>query len=232
MIMKSTLSRHSGADIAGGRSAFYELLVSVFRHLPDGSLLASIERGEFQGFLARCCELENGRMDEGLDRLTSYQAGIRGRAQEEVLTELSVDRTRILRGTGHPDLRPPYEGLYRGRKGMGDSVLEIRRFYRRAGILPEEDQGESSDYLCVELDFMRQLCGREQDRWLHHGEVLETVTQEEAFLREHLGCWVGDFARAVEKHAMTDFYRGLSLILDAFVVMDREWLERLARQVQ
>jgi TorA maturation chaperone TorD len=224
------LSGVSGADIASGRAAFYDLLVAVFRHLPDQELLGKIGRGEFQGLFARCCELENGRLNAGLALVNAYQAAVRGRPDEEVLTELSVDRTKVLRGTGHPDLRPPHEGLYRSRNSMGDSVLAVRRFYRKAGLLPDETVGESPDYLCVELDFMKLLCLREKDRWLHDGEVRETVAQEEEFLREHLGRWVGDFARAAEKHAATDFYRGFSLILDAFVAMDREWLGELSRK--
>jgi TorA maturation chaperone TorD len=194
--------------------------------------LGRIERGEFQNYLARCCELENGRINAGLDFLTSYQSCIRGRSEEEVLMELSVDRTKILRGTGHPDLKPPYEGLYRSRKSMGDSLLKIRGFYRGAGLLPDETVGESPDYLCVELDFMSHLCRREQDLWHRGEEVRETVAQEKEFLKEHLGQWVGDFARGAEKHAATDFYRGFSLILDAFVAMDLEWLVRLERQLK
>lgn len=230
--MKPTPSGSSGAEIAAGRAALYDLLVAVFRTLPDRELLGKIERGEFQGYLARCCELGNGRFNAGLDLLATYPSRIRGRQEEEILTELSVDRTRILRGTGHPDLKPPYEGLYRGRKGMGDAVLEVRRFYRKAGLMPDETMGESPDYLCVELDFMRHLCLKERERWLREGEVRETVAQEKEFLKGHLGHWVGDFARAVEKHAATDFYRGFSLILDAFVAMDLEWLTRLEGQLR
>jgi TorA maturation chaperone TorD len=221
---KPVLSGAAGAGIAAGRAAIYDLLVAVFRHLPDRDLLMRIERGDFQKFFARCCELENGRLNSGVDLLNSYQSGIRGRAEGEVLTELSVDRTKLLRGTGHEDLKPPYEALYVGKKSMGDSVLAVRRSYRKAGLLPDETVHESPDYLCVELDFMKQLCLREQTQWLHDGRIKETIRQEEEFLREHLGNWVGDFCRAAAKHGLTDFYKGLSLILDAFVGMDKEWL--------
>jgi TorA maturation chaperone TorD len=221
---KPDLSGDAGAGIAAGRAAFYDFLVAAFRHLPDQDLLMKLERGDIQRFFFRCCELANGRLNSGLELLNSYQAVIRGRPEAEVLTELSVDRTKMLRGTGHEDIKPPYEGLYIRNKSMGDSVLEVRRSYRKAGLMPDETVHESPDYLCVELDFMKQLCLREQSQWLHDGGVKETISQEEEFLREHLGAWVGDFCRAVEKHAVTDFYRGFCLILDAFLTMDKEWL--------
>ena len=221
---KPVLSGAAGAGIAAGRAAFYDLLVAVFSHLPDRELFMRIERGEFQDFFARCCELQNGRLDSGVELLDSYRAGIRGRTEGQVLTELSVDRTRILRGTGHEGLKPPYEGLYIRRKAIGDSVLEVRRSYRKVGLLPDETVHESPDYLCVELDFMKQLCLREEEEWGRDGGVRETIRHEEEFLREHLGAWVGDFCGAVVQHGLTDFYKGFALILESFLAMDGEWL--------
>lgn len=231
MRRKPVVSGTAGADMASGRAAFYELLVAVFRRLPDSDLLVKIGRGEFQNLLVRCCELENDRLNSGVQLLTSYRSAVQDRVEEEVLMELSVDRTRILRGTGHPDLKPPYEGLYRRTTGMGESVLEIRNFYRLAGLLPDETNQEAADYLLVELDFMKQLCLREQEQWLNEAGLKETISQEERFLVDHLGHWVGDFCSAVQKHALTDFYRGFSLILDGFVALDREWVTQLSRQI-
>ena len=56
------------------------------------------------------------------------------------------------------------------------------------------------------------------------------VNLEEEFLRVHLGTWVTEFCAAVEKHAATDFYRGLAMILDAYIRTDRKWLQSLARR--
>jgi putative dimethyl sulfoxide reductase chaperone len=229
---KSAITGATGADIAGGRAAFYDLLVAVFDRLPDQALLGKIKKGEFKSFLSRCCELRSGGMDKGLLLLDSYQSGIGGRPDEEVLTELSVDRTKILRGTGHQDMMPPHEGLYRQKDRVGDSVLQVRRFYRKAGLAPDETVHEAPDYLCVELDFMKQLCLREQSLWLDNGEVLETVVQEDAFLKEHPGMWVHDFCARVERHALTDFYRGFSVILAAFMDMERAWLRDLLQKIE
>ncbi|PKN66872.1 MAG: hypothetical protein CVU57_04725 [Deltaproteobacteria bacterium HGW-Deltaproteobacteria-15] len=232
MRRKSVVSGKAGADVASGRAAFYEMLVTVFRRLPDPDLLQKIVKGDFPDFLVRFRELDNDRLNSGVRLLTSYQSSLQGRIDEEVLMELSVDRTRIVRGTGHSDLKPPYEGLYKRRKAAGESVLEVIRFYRMAGLLPDMNNQESADFLFVELDFMKQLCLREQEKWLDDGGLRETITHEEKFLEEHLGKWAGDFCREVEKHASTDFYRGFSLILDGFLTVDKKWLTRLSRQIQ
>jgi len=225
-------------DIASGRAAFYDLLRTVFEHLPSPDLFAKIRDGEFERLLVSYRELGEQGIRAGLDRISSYQVAARERPEEDVLTELAVDRTRILRGTGHAGMKPPYEGLYRKGASFADSVSGVRQFYRKAGLVPDETVTDAADYLCVELDFMKQLCLREETLRLEEGEVGETIAKtiaqtialEEEFLRVHLGNWVGAFCSAVEKHASTDFYRGFALILDAYVRVDRKWLESRIRQ--
>jgi putative dimethyl sulfoxide reductase chaperone len=224
--------------LAAGRAALYDLLVAVFEQLPDRVLLAKIRDGEFQRLLAGYRGLGEQGIRTGLDLISSYQVAIRERTEENVLTELAVDRTRIVRGTGHTDMKPPYEGLYRKGANFGDSVSQVRQFYRGAGLVPDETVTDAADYLCVELDFMKQLCLREETLRAEEGEVGETIAEtiaqtialQEEFLRVHLGNWVGAFCTAVEKHASTDFYRGFALILDAYIRLDRKWLGSRIRQ--
>jgi len=220
-------------DIASGRAAFYDLLIAGFEHLPSRDLLLKIKNGELQHFLMGWRELGDNGFRSGLDMISSYQTAARERAEDEILAELSVDRTGILRGTGHAYMKPPYEGLYRKRGALGDSVLEVNRFYRRAGLLPDEAVLEPADYLCVELDFMKQLCLREerlQRQEKDEKAIAQTITLQEEFLRLHLGQWVGEFCSAVKNHASTDFYRGLALILDAYIRLETKWLRSLVRQ--
>lgn len=94
-------------------------------------------------------------------------------------------------------------------------------------MLPEETVHEPPDYICVELDFMKEICLKEQDQWRSEGDVLMVIATEEAFLTEHLGSWVGEFCQRVEKHALTDFYRGLALILEAVVLTDMQYMGKL-----
>lgn len=221
------------SDIASGRVALYNLLIAVFERPPDHNLLAKIRGGAFEQLLSGYRELGEKGFRAGLDTISSYRVGIKEKSDEAVLTELSVDRTKILRGTGHRDLKPPYEGLYKKGTGFGESVREVRRFYRKAGIVPDETVTEAADYLCVELDFMKQLCLREKTLRLREGEleqaIAQTIALQEEFLRMHLGAWVGAFCSAVKKHASTDFHRGFAFILDAYIRTEREWLQLAIR---
>jgi TorA maturation chaperone TorD len=216
--------RASRAGIADARAKIYDLLLGIFSHLPDQQLLNKIRGDDINNVLNTLSELNSARCRSGLDFIHSYQSAIKSRPDDEVLTELSVDRTKILRGTGHPDLKPPYEGLYKEGRDVGQSLLEVKRCYREAGMLPDETVHEPPDYICVELDFMKQLCLKEQDQWRSGGDVLKVIGTEETFLTEHLGSWVGEFCQQVERHALTDFYRGFALILEAVVLTDMQYL--------
>jgi len=218
--------RASRAGIAGARAKIYDLLLGIFSHLPDQQLLNKIRGDDINNVLNTLSELNSARCRSGLDFIHSYQSAIKSRPDDEVLTELSVDRTKILRGTGHPDLKPPYEGLYKEDRDVGQSLLEVKRCYREAGMLPDETVHEPPDYICVELDFMKQLCLKEQSHWLSDGDITETIATEVAFLTEHLGSWVGEFCQQVERHALTDFYRGFALILEAVISTDMQYLRQ------
>lgn len=229
---KKGMGRLSMAAMAGARAKIYGLLVEVFSQLPDQAFLAKIKGNNLRNLLNTLSDMGSAKFRSGLDYIHAYQSLIKNRPDEEILTELSVDRTRILRGTGHQGLKPPYEGLYKGDQVVGESLLEVKRFYRDAGILPDDSVHEAEDFLCVELDFMKQLCLRERDQWKSDGEASVTVATEDKFLREHLGSWAGQFCKRVEKHALTDFYRGFALILEAVVLTDIQYLHELVNSVE
>ena len=85
------------AETAGGRAKLYDLLVGVFGRLPDKNLIVQIRRRSFQNLLDSCYGVDNSGFRAGVDYVKSYQANTELKSDEEILTELSVDRTRILR---------------------------------------------------------------------------------------------------------------------------------------
>ena len=155
------------AAVAAGRAAVYELFVSVWERLPDRILLDRIKNGDFPGLLSGFGGLRDKGFRRGLDAISAYGSTIRKRAAKEVLEEPlgrpDEDTQRNGPSRRETSLRGP---LHEHKEVRGNSVLEVQRFYRKAGLVPDEAVPEPADYLCVELDFMRQLCLREGDRRL------------------------------------------------------------------
>ncbi len=89
----------------------------------------------------------------------------------------------------------------------------------------EDDAGEPSDFLFVELDFIKRLCLREVEAWSSGGDGSTTQALELQFLSEHPGRWTGAYCANAEKHARTDFYRGFLAVLDTFIEAEMAYLE-------
>lgn len=212
---KPTQPPQALAEMAGARSHMYELMVGVFNQLPDEAFLKKIDTHEFENRF---------REFSGVVHIRDYRLWMEKNTAETIINELSVDRTRILRGTGPKDLKPPHEGCYAIDCDLGSAAIQLKCFYRTAGLMPDTTVCESPDYLCVQLDFMKHLCQREQRLRSSRRDVTENVTCQKAFLKEHLGSWVGDYCKQVQKHALTDFYRGFALILNDFIKRDMEYL--------
>jgi TorA maturation chaperone TorD len=202
-------------EMAGSRSHMYELMVRVFNQLPDEAFLKKIESLEFENLF---------REFSGAAHIRDYRLWMEKNSPETIINELAVDRTRILRGTGPKDLKPPHEGCYTTDCGLGSAAIQVKCFYRTAGLIPDTTVCEPPDYLCVQLDFMKHLCRREQRLRSSNRDVTENVACQETFLKKHLGRWVGEYCEQVQKHALTDFYRGFALILNDFITRDMEYL--------
>ncbi len=207
----------AAAEMAGARSNVYDLMIQMFNRLPDEDLLEKIKTGVFEEMFNRF---------DGVAYLKSYRSKTQTLPPETILNELAVDRTRILRGTGPKDLKPPYEGCYKLDGDLGSAAANVKCFYRAAGLLPDERVPESPDYLCVQLDFMKHLCLQEQKRWSSGPDPAETIAHEKAFLNDHLGSWVGNFCHRVRTHAATDFYRGVAMILKGYIDLEIDYLQK------
>lgn len=218
------------AAAAKSRAGVYALLVRIFAHLPGPDLVAELGDPSFDAFLDACCGVGNFRLREGASRAKSYCAHhIVAHPSAAVIESLSVDRTALLRGAWGGSLKPPHESLYTKAQDELTTIRAVRASYRAAGLLPEDDIGESVDYLGVELDFMYRLCMREIETYGEGGDFRATVIDEDSFLADHLGRWVGDFCREAEKSARTELYAGFIMILDGFVQAEKEYLKDLRR---
>ena len=116
---------------------------------------------------------------------------------------------------------PPYGSVYLDgeRQIMGKSTLEVRNNYREAGLDISTDFRNPPDHIAAELEFMYFIIFKEIEA-LENSDVDTTIDyleKQRAFLNEHLGAWVSEFAAFVEQKAESKFYRNLAKATKVFI---------------
>jgi TorA maturation chaperone TorD len=210
---------------AGLRAGVYGLLAGVMGSIPDKRLVSMIKSDDIIDLFKRVGNNQMQDYRESVDLIRAYGTEIEDRSADEVLQELAVDRTRIVRGTGPRELKPPYEGAYRTNGKSGESILQLKTFYRAAGLHPDDTMNESPDFLGMELDFMRQMCMKEKALRDKHEGSLRVLKIEEQFLRNHLGFWVAEYCHTAGRYAKTGFYRGFLKLMEIFLAADKAFIE-------
>jgi putative dimethyl sulfoxide reductase chaperone len=214
--IRVVMSAERWATLAGSRSRIYGMLAAAYNRLPDESLVE------------RLASLDTGGHDwppelaDGLDLIEGFSRSRSGKPLDERATELSVERTRLLRGLkpgyGPP---PPYEAVYAGSDGQPrmQATAAVAKAYAEAGVGLPEGLKEQPDYIGLELDFMRHLTEREARAWAegNRDEAVRIVEKERRFLEEHLARWVPRFCEVMDRAARLDYYRGIARMTGRFV---------------
>jgi len=205
------------------REVAYSLLARLFGEEPDPDFLRELHRR--QVFMTFLYADENPEVREGTQRVAAHLAELETLG-EDGFEALRWDYTRLFIG---PDRlpAPPWESAYLTEERLlfQESTLEVRRAYRKYGLLPRNFPHEADDHIGFELEFMARLCRLAADE---EGTPREQVLADQrAFLHEHLQRWVPAFARDVEAHATTGFFRGAAGLLKGFLEADAAFMDRL-----
>jgi TorA maturation chaperone TorD len=116
-------------------------------------------------------------------------------------------------------LAAPYGSVYleKGRRVMGDSTIEVARFYRQEGL--EVDVSEPPDHIAIELEFLSFLAKKEAraaadglDEEAEHYRLVQT-----RFLEGYLQPWLPVFCQAVRTGTDNRFYLALADCLDGWI---------------
>lgn len=199
-------------DRATERLASYNLFSYFFLALPDEEFVRKIMSLEFE-------QREDQKGQRGIELIRQYILNSRLKILAAVLQELSIDRTRLLRGLTEDGPRPPYESLYL-ELPPADVISSLNTFYAKVDCGVSNDTHESSEQIGIELNFMRELCARELTALQEDSSRVEisVISQlQQDFLGRHLGRWAGLFAEEMLKYAQTDFYRGVGSLLKDFI---------------
>lgn len=203
------------------RVEVYNFLLGACASIPDSMFFESITSSSFTESLKTFQNLKDKRIAKGADLILQFLAENKDTSSEKVIEAIGVDRTKIIRIPHLAGLRAPYESQYIKTKSASVILLDLKKTYLAAGFSPE-NSGESLDFICVELDFLRLLNQKIADG----GAPAEaTLILQKSFLADHIGRWLDDYCQAALPHAETKFYQGWLTLLGGFLKLEQEYLD-------
>ncbi len=216
--------------LAKARRNLYGLLSTAYIQLPEKNILELKWESalELLRYPQKADKEALTQIRNGLNLVKSY--GLKkSQSDAEVLINISKDWTRLLRGVVRDGILPPYESIYRPERGQKKPAQEINRLFSEIGIQVPEEWHQPSDYIGVELDFMRLLCEREEQQRekMERDALCEVLKLEGSFLEEHLALWVPLFCEKMFQQAREDYYRGISRLTTGLVSYDRTYVRAI-----
>ncbi len=138
---------------------------------------------------------------------------------------LEIEYARLFVGP-YGLMAPPYGSVYLedGRQVMGDSTMHAMAMYAEAGLDVAETFNDAPDHIAAELEFVHFLIFKSVAA-LGDGQVesaMRYLDMRRAFLENHLGAWIWDFARQIEENTETPFYRNLAKATRTYIQKDLE----------
>jgi TorA maturation chaperone TorD len=209
-----------------GEMLLFGLLGKVLYAQPDKSWLQSLIDEDV--FAEVPFGGEQPDVVRGLELLAQWSAGSREGISDDTFLDLRADYTSLFVGTGRV-LAPLWESVYfsEARMVFQEETIQVRKWYRRFNLEPEKLNAEPDDHIGLEIAFVSHLANLALQA-LDQGDdarLEELLAAQRQFMSEHLLRWGPSFCDLVEKHAKTDFYRGLARLTLGALRASAAWLE-------
>lgn len=207
--------------------------MEVFQGIPEDQLTAEAYR-----LLSACFCLPQKELfvQEGLfknltsiiSQVCSEAAPYASRMEQSFLDtteeELKIEYARLF--VGPYELKaPPYGSVYLDgeRRLMGESTLEVIRFYEKAGLAMDQDSKEPPDHISLELEFMYYLTYKEVEALKKFDEkrALDIREVRKDFLNRFLKPWIPSFCDKMKESTDNLYYRALADCLFTFINSER-----------
>lgn len=195
--------------IVEARKKIYSLLSSLFLGPPTHSLLQIIH-SDFDN-------AAKGDLHEFLDQALKDFIGACRMTDAQMLAR-EYNNLFLIPVGGYV---APYESVFLderllGNKKvsgllMGPSAIDVKKWYRQAGMEISDDAKELPDHIGIELRFMAHLCEKELEAETNGdlGLVFKINDTQLGFLETHLTKWIGPFVEKVQSNTKSKFYIAL-----------------------
>jgi TorA maturation chaperone TorD len=196
-------------QVLTGEMLTFALLGRAFYVYPDQAWIQSLATEEV--FAQAPFAETRPETVEALALLQRWSGG----ASPSAFDDICSDYTRLFIGPGKV-LAPPWESVYfsEDRLTFQESTLQVRGWFRRFGLESDKLHHEPDDHIGLEFEFVAHLArcallALEQNDEARYDATIEARRQ---FIAEHPGRWAAGWCEQVEKHARTDFYRGMAML--------------------
>lgn len=151
----------------------------------------------------------------GLELLQAWGQEHRAGLSDEDFASLRGDYARLFQGPGKL-LAAPWESaqMTAERQLFQGPTLQVRGWYRRFGLEAARLHTEPDDHIGLELSFLAHLAqlGLEALAQGDEPRLNETLSAQRDFLKAHPLRWTPLWCEQVERHARTDFFRGVARV--------------------
>jgi len=158
---------------------------------------------------------EQEDVQQGMALLSTWNEENKIGLSKEAFEAIRDDYMALFIGPGNV-LAPPWESIYftTERVIFQEETLQVREWYRRYGLESVKLYHEPDDHIGLELAFISQLANLAfKSLEDGDGEFENLIEAQKDFLSNHTLKWVAGWVDLVLKHAKTDFFKGVALVI-------------------
>lgn len=220
------------AIVLVNRNYLYELFQHIFGNEPNLELIEIATSEHTQVALGLLDEDEH-KFDTYLGLLAELKQAISTNA-DNTLDKLKSEYTYLMIGPNKLPA-PPWESVYltEERTIFQESTLKVRRAYLEYQFLPANYPHEADDHLALELSFMAHLAKLTQEHFEEEAiaEVKKLLTDQKAFLEEHLLLWISDFAEQIQVSKTHHLYPQMATLTEQVLKIDAAVLDAIISMI-
>ena len=202
-----------------GELLLFSLLGKMLLQIPEKSWLQPILDEDL--FTEAPFAEQQPAVIQGLALMEQWSQDIQGRLTSDIITDLKAEHTRLFTGLLKIPVAP-WESVFftEERLVFQKQTQDVRDWYRRYGMAVNNEYKEPEDHIGLELTFIAHLAKIGLAALATQNEVdfEGALAAQRDFATKHLFLWAPLWCSLIQKHAQTDFYRGLAQIVDGALI--------------
>ncbi len=216
------------ATLAPARERAYAFLSSAYAEPPSLEVLGAIRD---EGFVGLAAELFGERALVPIREFAARPVDavtLQAEARQAFMNLFKVPGAQYV---------TPYESVYRDAHEvageptmgllMGQSAIDVQKWYRLAAVEISDEYKDLPDHICLELNYLAHLCGKEQAFAAAGDQPMLTRAWEmqRDFLASHVVSWVRGLRDKIYEKSQHPYYRAVADMTVEFAQRDLATLE-------